>query len=138
MRSFHILLALSGFALLAGALLPIVAQEECLRLPRASSHPGWFTTNLSQGYWQRWLARLRNPTFCRMTFCHGSCADPLRSIYDSSIVGTPSLFNGDNEAPVSITPCGLRTFHCLLVQEENQCCPPRTATSVETSKKISH
>jgi hypothetical protein len=57
-----------------------------------------------------------------MTFCHGSCASAHRSIYDDSIVGTPSFYNQKSGGPDELTPCGLRTFHHLVEAESHACC----------------
>jgi hypothetical protein len=86
-----------------------------LRLERHNLATNHFS-DFSCGYTKRWLANLRNPSFCRMNLCHGSCSHADRSPYASSIVGTPSLYReaGADPAPIENTPCQLATFHNLL------------------------
>jgi hypothetical protein len=119
-QAAFIVLSLLGVIFIDGAFRQQAKAEESLRLlrPVAQSNP---ITGMSPGYAQRWLRNLGNPSFCRMELCHGSCADPIRSVYDPSIVGTPSLYSEHSGGPTWITPCGLRTFHHLLDSQPHSC-----------------
>lgn len=107
------------------AFAPFRATEgEQLRLPRPKERLNQFAVTMSAGYAERWFQRLRSPSFCRMGLCHGTCADPVRSALDESIIGTPSLYERSEEVPPGITPCGLRTFEHLLDRKQGACCQP--------------
>src|ERR1700722_6176666 len=85
--------------------------DRYLRIKRMTVQSNHFL-GLSPGYAQRWYRNLRTPSFCRMNLCHGSCADPNRSMYDSSLLGMPSLYDpasGPLAGDVD-TPCRLKTF----------------------------
>ena len=91
-----------------------------LRIKRMTVQSNYFL-GLSPGYAQRWYRNLRIPSFCRMNLCHGSCADPNRSIYDSSLLGMPSLYDpvSGPSAGYIETPCRLETFKNILQSMES-------------------
>jgi hypothetical protein len=107
------------------ATLVILAQTEQLsdsqmplRVPR-----GLLTTNYFQGlppgFTEKWYQLLRQPCYCRMNLCHGTCADPARfasNLYQNS------------------TPCVLRTFNNLIYESTTDCC--QFTQTAQMSSKI--
>ncbi|MBY0357196.1 MAG: hypothetical protein K2W82_04275 [Candidatus Obscuribacterales bacterium] len=86
-------------------------DETKLRLSRE----GFFVNNnfktISPGISKRWLRNLSNPTFCRMTLCHGTCSD---------ILGTPLIGAFSPEECQNDTPCGFkRSF--IPLEDLNPC-----------------
>jgi hypothetical protein len=116
---------LCAFALLAqlSSNTSFLAAQSSLRIPRVVLQSDHFK-GFAPGYAERWLRNMRIPSFCRMNLCHGTCADPSRSIYDPSLLGIPSFYNPMHEfsAAESDTPCALRTFHNLLWTIEPYAC----------------
>jgi hypothetical protein len=78
---------------------------------------------LLPGYSIRWLRNLRQPSFCKMVLCHGTCATPTRAPYSPSNLGMPSPSASDPESITNAeTPCGLKSFTGIITgQPEGEC-----------------
>jgi hypothetical protein len=76
------------------------------------------------GYSIRWFRNLRQPSFCTMVLCHGTCANPMRASYSPSNLGMPSPSASVPESITnSETPCGLKTFSGIVTGESEGECP---------------
>jgi len=78
---------------------------------------------LLPGYSIRWFRNLRQPSFCKMVLCHGTCATPTRAPYSPSNLGMPSPAASDPESITNAeTPCGLKSFTGIITgQPEGEC-----------------
>ena len=99
------------------------SADSQLRIERPTSMRPSHFSGLLPGYSMRWFRNLRQPSFCTMVLCHGTCAAPLRASYSPSNLGMPSP---SASMPESIstdeTPCGLKSFKGILIgQPEGEC-----------------
>jgi hypothetical protein len=94
-----------------------------LRIVRPVSQPFNHFIGLEPGFSFRWLRNLRQPSFCTMALCHGTCAAPTRSARSPSNLGMPSLSsNLPNQMTNVQTPCGLKGFDQILKEKSiDQC-----------------
>lgn len=105
-------LIVTSILLLCGA--PAIAEatdDNKLRLSREELFANNNFKTIKPGISRRWLRNLSNPTFCRMTLCHGTC---------SNILGTPLIGSFSPEECQDDTPCGLnRSF--IPLEDPNPC-----------------
>jgi hypothetical protein len=131
----------TSFLITVLASLTIVAdvslaeEDNDLRIPRplAISSESRFHA-FPSGFSSRWLRNLRQPTFCTMVLCHGTCASPMRSARSPSNLGMPPATMGLTNimADTPTTPCGLKCFDSILpdamvrdLTTENSCVHPQ-------------
>jgi hypothetical protein len=95
-------------------------EAASLRISRPTHcYVNHFTT-FEPGFSYRWFRNLRNPSFCTMVLCHGSCSKPTRSATSPSNLGMPPANAHLPEcAGNAATPCGLKDFSQILMQLSN-------------------
>jgi len=95
-----------------------------LRIARPSYTLSSHFSELPPGYSIRWFRNLRQPSFCKMVLCHGTCAKPMRASFSPSNLGMPSPSASVPESITnSETPCGLKTFSGIVGSQSESACP---------------
>jgi hypothetical protein len=100
------------------------ASVDELRIARPTYAPASHFNGLLPGYSMRWFRNLRQPSFCIMVLCHGTCAAPVRASYSPSNLGMPSPSASVPESITnSETPCGLKSFSGIITGASESECP---------------
>ena len=98
--------------------------EDDLRIARPAYALTSHFNGLLPGYSIRWFRNLRQPSFCKMVLCHGTCATPMRASFSASNLGMPSPSASVPESITnSETPCGLKTFSGIVSAQSETACP---------------
>jgi hypothetical protein len=123
----YIAFLITLMALLSGAwqLNASAHATDDLRIERPRSQTQSHFRQFPNGYADRWLRNLRNPTYCRMLLCHGTCASPMRAAFSPSNLGMRAVTDLTPEPNPEVTfgtPCSIKRFDHLmedLIRSEN-------------------